>query len=448
VLQATLDQVGWDRDKLQAHPLDDKKAFRLINEGKFAGIFQYEGYVLQSLCGQMTVDNIEDIIVITALARPGPLDSGGANEFIARRTGKKKTEYLHPLVENCTKVTYGVVVYQEQVMAIAREVGLLSWEDTSELRKAMSKSLGQEFFDKYWERFKVGANKRNINDEDARRLWENINTMGSWAFNRSHAVAYGMMSYWCLVLKANFPLEFAAACLQNAKDDEQSVKILRELVVEGYKYKPFCPVKSVENWSVQDGQLIGGLTAIKGIGEKLAANILRKRSEGKDLTPREVRLLAEGKTPWDEVFECATLWGHVIKKPRAYGIESQLSTVSEINESSDGTFVVIAKISSKDLRDHNEEKALAKRDGQRIEGQALYLNMILEDDTGTINAGVNRYKYLDIGVPLLEDGKIGDWYIWKGKNSAGFRKLRIFRYRKLTGNQEYAKAKKVKKVVA
>src|SRR5213075_2709638 len=111
-----------------------------------------------------------------------------------------------------------------------------------------------------------GAKKNGLKEKEARGIWDHINTHGSWSFNRSHAVAYGMMSYWCYVLKAYHPLEFSAACLRNAKDDDQSIKILRELTLEGYQYKPFDPLLSEMNWTVAEGQLIGGLMGIRGIG--------------------------------------------------------------------------------------------------------------------------------------------------------------------------------------
>ena len=134
----------------------------VLNKEKYAGIFQFEGYALQSLTRQMQIYDFEDIASITALARPGPLTSGGTTQYIQRRVGSSPIEYLHPMTEEVTKVTKGVVVYQEQVMNIARDVGKLSWEDVSQLRKAMSKSYGEEFFDRYWKRFKVGAEENNI----------------------------------------------------------------------------------------------------------------------------------------------------------------------------------------------------------------------------------------------------------------------------------------------
>ena len=263
VLQDVLDQVGWERQQLVNYQLEDEQAFKILNDEKYAGIFQFEGYALQSLTRQMKIINFEDIASITALARPGPLNSGGTTQYIKRRTGESPVEYLHPMTEKITEVTKGVVVYQEQVMVIGREIGGLSWEDVSSLRKAMSKSLGQEFFDQYWEKFKVGAKNNGIEEDEAQLIWDNINTMGSWAFNRSHAVSYGLVSYWCCVLKSKFPLEFAAACLRNVRDDEQGVRLLREVVNEGLGYKPYDKHKSQKNWSVQEGELIGGLIGIK-----------------------------------------------------------------------------------------------------------------------------------------------------------------------------------------
>jgi DNA-directed DNA polymerase III PolC len=438
VIQDTLDQVGWTRQDLQDYNLKDQKGFDVLNQSKFSGIFQFEGYALQSVTKQMEISTLEDIVSITALARPGPLSSGGATEFLKRRMNLSETTYLHPLAEGITKVTFGVIVYQEQVMQIAREIGGLSWEDVSQLRKAMSKSLGKEFFDKYWEKFKVGAKTNDIEEPQAKVIWDNINTMGSWAFNRSHAVAYGLMSYWCCVMKAHFPLEFAASCLRNAKDDDQSVKILRELVNEGYDYKPYDAKHSKINWSVQEGKLIGGLISIKGVGAKLAESIIRKRESGAKMTAREERLLAEGTTPWDSVFEARDLWGHVKKNPAKYGIESKLVNLDDIKQDSDGMFVFVAKLTEKNLRDHNEIQNLAKRGGKRMEGQTLFLNITVEDDTSSMICTINKYKYLQYGLPIVEEGKIGEWYLIKGENKRGFRKIHIQRWKKLTGCSQFA----------
>ena len=432
VLQDVLDQVGWSRDKLINFPLEDEGAFKILNDEKYAGIFQFEGYALQSLTRQMKVHNFEDIASITALARPGPLNSGGTTQYIKRRTGEKPTEYLHPMTEEITKVTYGVVVYQEQVMTIARDVGKLSWEDVSQLRKAMSKSYGEEFFDRYWQRFKVGAEENDIEEDEALKIWKNINTMGSWAFNRSHAIAYGMVSYWCCVLKSRFPLEFAAACLRNVKDDEQGVRLLREVAREGLGYKPYDKFKSGMNWSVQNGELIGGLIGIKGIGPKMAEDIVNRREMKQPLTPRQENLLNNGETPYDDIFECERRFGHIKADPAAHNIKTPIIDIQDLEADNPGTFVFFGKLKEKNLRDMNETVNLAKRGGRRVDSHNLWLNMTFEDDTGPIISTIDRFKYPKLGKPIVEDGRIGDWYLIKGYLKQGFRKIYVEKWRKLS----------------
>ena len=432
VLQDVLDQIGWDRESLINFPLEDEKSFEVLNSGRYAGIFQFEGYALQSVTHQMKVHSFEDIAAITALARPGPLNSGGTTEYIKRHTGEAPVEYLHPLTEKITKVTNGVVVYQEQVMTIARDVGKLSWEDVSTLRKAMSKSYGKEYFDTFWERFKIGAAENGIKEDQAQRIWDNINTMGSWAFNRSHAIAYGMVSYWCCVLKSRYPLEFAAACLRNVKDDEQGVRLLREVAKEGLVYKPFDKFKSEINWSVQDGELIGGLIGIKGIGPKMAEGIIERRKLMQPLTPRQEKLLNEGTTPYDDIFECERRFGHIKQNPEQHNIKTKIVDIEELDADTPGTFVFFGKLKEKNLRDMNETVNLAKRGGRRVETNNLWLNLTFEDDTGPIISTIDRFKYNKMGKQIVEDGRLGDWYLVKGTVRAGFRKVYVDKWKKLS----------------
>ena len=432
ILQDILDQVGWEREQLINYPLDDKDAFAILNNEKYAGIFQFEGYALQSVTRQMKVHDFEDIVAITALARPGPLNSGGATEYIKRHTGEAKKEYLHELAKDTTEITNGVVIYQEQVMRIGREIGDLSWEDVNQLRRAMSKSLGQEFFDRYFEKFKIGAEKKDVTEDEAKRIWDHINTMGSMAFNRSHAVSYGILSYWCCVLKYKFPLEFAAACLRNVKDDAQGVKLLREVVREGMSYKSFDKFRSLENWSVQDDELIGGLIGIKGIGPKMSEDIIRRRKMAEPLTPRQEKLLDNGTTPYDDIFECERRWGHIKKDPRAHNIVSDITDIQDLDGDNPGTFVFFGKLTEKNLRDMNEVVNLAKRGGRRVENNNLWLNLTFEDDTAPIICTIDRFKYNKMGKPIVEQSRDGDWFLVKGHVKKGFRKIYVDNIRKLS----------------
>lgn len=432
VLQDALDQIGKNREWLVEYPLDDKEAFEIFNDEKYAGIFQFEGYALQSLCGQMKVHEFNDIVAITSLARPGPLHCGAATEFIQRRVGSSPTHHMHPLVEPITSETFGIVIYQEQVISIGRVVGQLSWEEVNQLRRAMSKSLGDEFFNQYWERFEIGAAKQGIESVDARRIWERMCTFGSWAFNKSHAVAYGLISYWCAVLKAHYPLEFAAACLRNPKDDDQPIKLLRELVKEGFEFVPVDPAKSDVNWSVREGKLLGGLTNIVGLGASKAADIIRRREAGIGYQPGQVKLLVSPKTPFDDIFEGERRYGDWYKNPKAHNVLSgPIHHLADVTNEP-GEYVFIGRLMEKNLRDLNEYQSVVKRGGRLIQGNSQFLHLVIEDDTGSIKAKVERKDYAELGKPLIEEGRIGEWYLWKGIiRNDGWRMVMIRRWLRL-----------------
>lgn len=429
VIQDCLDQVGWTRRQLLDYPRDDQAAFDVLNGQQFAGIFQFEGYALQSLSRQLNVSRFEDIVALTALARPGPLNSGAATEWLRRRNGAP-VSYLHPLVQECTADSYGLIIYQEQVMRIAREFGRLTWEDVTQLRKAMSKSMGKEFFDRYWEKFCAGAATQGIDAELARRVWDQINTMGSWSFNKSHAVAYGLLSYWCLVLKSLFPLEFAAATLRNAKDDMQPIKLLRELDKSGLTFKVFDRERSVKNWSVQDGMLIGGMLNVKGIGEKMADDIIMRRSNRLPLTPAQEKKIGTPVTPFDNIFEGRRRFARLLASPSDFNVRSKLTEIIDIDDSG-GEYVFIGKMAEKNLRDLNELQNLQKRGGREVKTNNLFLNLTVEDDTGPIICTIGRFDYNRWGLPLVNEYKLGEWFLWKGRVKPGFRKVYIERWRKL-----------------
>jgi DNA polymerase III alpha subunit len=440
VLQDALDQIGKDRDWLVQYPLDDTAAFDILNAERYAGIFQFEGYALQSLCRQMKVQMFDDLQVIGALARPGPLHCGAATQFIARRIGTEAITHMHPLIAPITEGTYGIVIYQEQVMAITRVVGQMDWQDVSELRKAMSRSMGEEFFNTYWTKFQKGANAQGIGTSEARAIWDKVCTFGSWAFNKSHSVSYGLISYWCCVLKAHYPLEYAAACLRNEKDSEQGVRILRDLANEGFKYKAVDPERSGLEWGVVDGVLLGGLTNIKGIGAKKAQDIIIRRQGGRPLLPGQRKLLSEPRTPYDDIFEGDRRFGDYYKNPKAHGVVSgPVTHVCDIGEA--GDYVFIAKIKDKNLRDLNEYGNLVKRGGRVMKTNPLFLNLTVEDDTGSVIVKINRWDYKKWGKPIIEKAKIGDWFMWKGViKEDGWRMIQLDRWRALEESSALFKA--------
>lgn len=427
VLQDCATYAGKDYLYYYNLPLDDEKAYAVFQDLRLSGIFQFEGYALQSLTKQMGVEKFNDIVAITALGRPGPLHSGGAEMFIKRRTGEVPVEYLSKAdcVVDSTRDTLGVVIYQEQIMRIGREYGSLPWKDVTALRKATAKSLGEEFFNKYKEKFLNGAVENGHDLAEAENIWGNMVKFGSWAFNKSHAVSYGLISYWTAYAKAHHPLEFAMACMNNSKDEDNAIKILRDLVKnDGIQYIAFDPDHSMEEWTIHEGKLLGGLTTLHGIGVKKARDIINRRAAGSQYTPSQIKTLLNPITPFKTLFPCQDLWGHYYDEYEMYGLDQPPCMVSDIQD--EGEYLFIGKLVDRNLRDLNEYQSVVKRGGELIEGQTLFLNMTLEDDTDSIICSINRYKFEKLGREIAESGKIGhDWYLVKGTIKGKWRKVNV-----------------------
>jgi DNA-directed DNA polymerase III PolC len=423
IIADCLEAIGWKYSDLLNHPLDDDKAFEVLRKFQFCGIFQFEGQALQTLARRLTVDRFDDIACLTALARPGPFASGASNEWVQRRMGKQEAQYIHPSMERYTKDTYGVIVYQEQVMNCVREIGLLSWEDTSTLRKAMSKSFGIEYFDRFWQRFRTGAMSQGIDEATARRIWDSVNKMGSWAFNKSHAVAYGMLSYFCCILKAHYPIEFALANIRNLSFEEPIKRYLRELDRAGYPFVTYDLDKSDVTWSYADGSFLGGLVNIKGIGFRKAQDILLARAARVPYKwPKEIT------TPFDNIFEGRKRFAEVISDPKKYNIiHVPRKDLIDLSDNYEGPITLMAKIVHRNERSLNETMFLVQRNNVVVP-MDKWLNLLIEDDTATAYATISRFKYPSLGLQILNDHSIGDWFIFGGMARSG-RRVYIDRFR-------------------
>jgi DNA polymerase III alpha subunit len=395
--------------------MDDPEVFRVLNEKRYAGIFQFEGQALQSVASQMRIESLDDIGHITALARPGPLASGGAKAYLTRRAGERyslPSARLEPYVNN----TFGVVIYQEQVLSICRELGRMSWEDVTLLRKAMSKSLGREYFDQFRSKFLAGTGEEGIDEESAVKIWEMVNTMGSWAFNLAHSYSYAVVSYWTAWLKAHHPLEFAAATLRNARADESVIALLRELKRSGQDYIAFDPERSEVNWSVQGGQLIGGFLNLKGIGTAKAAALLDERARnGGRLPAATLAKLRELEVQYADPFPTETRWGDYYAHPERYNLRpgTRISRIEQI--AGEGEFVYIGQLVDKNLGDHNEPIRIARRKGKRYSGQTLFLDLKLQDDTGSVLTRIDRFEFEELGRRIWDEAQLGSWWIVRGE---------------------------------
>lgn len=414
---------GW----LERIPLNDKKAFEVLNKGHFSGIFQFAGMALQSLTKQIVVESLEDIVSITALARPGPMATGGAGQWVNRRIGEEKVTTITPLLTELTKETYGVVVYQEQVMNIVRTMGKMSWEDTSTIRKAMSKSLGDEFFEKYWQKFKKGAKENGIEERIAKGIWDQVNKFGSWAFNRSHAVAYGIVSYWCCWFKAHHPLEFAAATLDAQSDPLRQIELLRELDREGIGYKAVDPETSTDRWAINSKKklLVGPLTQIKGIGPATVAEILECRKKKKPIRTTILKRLEAAKTEIDTLFPIRDKINELHPDLSEINIVSKPWNIKDVQCGVQGSVMILAVVNRIAPRDENDAQNVQKR-GYEYSGPTQALNMFFRDDTDEIFCKIDRFKYQDIGLGVIERGRPGkSLYAVKGTVPPKFRMISV-----------------------
>lgn len=422
IFEDALELAGLSDFSFEKLPLDDINALSVLTNGMFAGVFQFNGAALQSLAKQITFTELNDIVAITALARPGPMASGGATTWVRRKIGKQPVTYPHAAFEPYLRDTLGVVMYQEQVMEIGRNVGGLSWEDVTALRKAMSKSLGKEFFDQYGDRFKVGARKKGVPEDVLTKVWDDLCAYGSWAFNKSHSVAYGLISYYCCWLKAYYPVEFAAASLTHEANAEKQLLLLRELADEGIEYLPVDPELSTDKWSVGERKgkkfLVGPLTNIKGIGPKMVEEILGARSKGEQLSSRASKLLTHEAGKLTTLFPVRDRVREIVPELREINIVTPQTMIADLAEAEGNSEHLVIVVLDKIVpRDENEEVKVAQRKGKKItDGKTAYLNLYVHDDTGSTIMKISRFDYERSGKPILEKGGAGK-VIWalKGK---------------------------------
>ncbi len=258
-------------------PFNDKPTFDLLNQGKTLGIFQLESAGMQDLARQLHIDKFEEIIAVGALYRPGPMEM--IPSFIKRKHGKEEIEIDHPLMEDIIEETYGIMVYQEQVMQIASRLANFSLGEGDVLRRAMGKKDKEEMA-RQGEKFKIGALKNGIPEETSMAIFHKIEKFASYGFNKSHAAAYGYLSYVTAYFKANYPKEWLAALMSCDMDDVTKVaKHIREAQSMNIEIlTPDVNESDVEFVATNAG-IRFAMSAIRGVGRGVVEEIVAKREE-------------------------------------------------------------------------------------------------------------------------------------------------------------------------
>lgn len=259
-------------------PLDDRRTYEMLQKGSTTGVFQLESSGMRELLQKMQPDVFEDIVAILALYRPGPLGSGMVDSFVDRKHGREPIEYPHESLEPILKETYGVMVYQEQIMRISNALAGFTLEEADNLRKAMGKKK-PEVMEKFKGKFVDGGEKNGVKRKTATEIWETMAFFAGYGFNKSHTVAYGLVTYQTAWLKANHPKEFLAACMSIDRGDADKVAVyLEECRRDGTQVLVPDINQSALDFAIRDGAIRFGLGAIKGVGEKPVEAILEARA--------------------------------------------------------------------------------------------------------------------------------------------------------------------------
>ncbi len=273
----TIDLIKSSHDEaidIEHLPLDDKNTFKILAKGQTDGIFQFESDGMRKYLSELKPNKFEDLIAMVALYRPGPMQF--IESFIARKHGKEKVSFDHPLLENALRETYGVTVYQEQVMQISREMGGLSGADADTLRKAMGKK-DNVLMNKFHAKFSAGAVEKGVPAHIVEKIWQEWMRFAEYAFNKSHATCYALIAYQTAWLKAHYPVEFMAALLtieDNSSDITHLISVCKKM---GIKIIAPNINRSISEFVVHDKEILFGFRAIKNIGEAAMRAVIEER---------------------------------------------------------------------------------------------------------------------------------------------------------------------------
>ncbi len=311
VIANTAEMIGKRNFKIETIPLNDSKTYKLLRDGRTVGVFQLESFGMRDLLRKLKPKVFEDIIASVALFRPGPLSSGMVEMFIKGKRGQI-SEHLHPKLEPILKETYGVIVYQEQVMRIASELAGFTPGHADLLRRSMTKK-DPEAMDRQRKAFTDGAMKEGIDEETANSIFDLIASFAGYGFNKPHSIGYALIAYQTAYLKTNYPIEFMIALLSTEMENTDKIVLyINESQEMGIEILPPDINESFTRFTVDGRRIRFGLGAVKNVGEQAIASIIRAREkDGKfnslqDLCER-VDLRLVNKKVIESLIKCGAL---------------------------------------------------------------------------------------------------------------------------------------------
>jgi DNA polymerase-3 subunit alpha len=427
VISNTVEMIKHRYDKdivLTDIDLDDKKVYKDLTMGYTKGVFQAEATPYTNLLMKMGVDNFEDLVASNALVRPGAMNTVGA-KYVARKKGEEVTTYVHPVMQPYLMNTYGVVIYQEQVMQACVYLAGMSWSDADKIRKIIGKKKDAHEFDVFKEKFVMGATQ-HIDKDSAEQLWHDFEAHAGYSFNRSHAVAYSMLSYWTAWLKHYYPVEFMFALLKSEKDKDARTDYLLEAKRLGIKVLLPHINESDLDFSIQGDSIRFGFSNIKYVSEGIGSKIIDGRpfssysellefaqKKGSGINSRAIAALnAVGGAAFDDnprtgnesenYYEYLNI-PKFDNKDIPPEIRAQVSPLSEFEEQ--GCFVFMAMVKSikrgngwsrVELVDDTEAIGIFHSEGTQIETNNMYFFLVGDNR-------IHRYVNIDDVVNKKND---------------------------------------------
>lgn len=415
-ISTCLEMIGLTLEELYAVPLDDEKVYAGFRRNEVVGLFQFDGRAMRSVNREVKPDNFAEVCDINALARPGPLHSGAAAEYIMAKHKKKKIEILHPVVGRITKHTQGQIVYQEQILQTVRELGNFSWEEAARIRKIISKKEGEQEFNRQMGKFIKGCAENGVPEIKAARIWKQLVTAGAYAFNAAHCVSYGMLAYWTMWLKQNYPLEFYCSSLRKYDPKTKGFDLLQEALAKDIDVLPPHPRKSEATWTYdkKKNALRAGFEQIRGIAEKTSGPMVAYRDANRirewadfinvrGIGPKTIEAI-EDFCAEEDPFGVYRL-GRTLKRVRQflwdhgdeYDIPFPESKSEDVPyEAIRGTHIWVGFIRDRNLKDIYELHR--SRTGEELDPASVrepeYVNYVVltgEDETGPLVVTVHRY---------------------------------------------------------
>jgi DNA polymerase III subunit alpha len=419
-------EMDMSLDDVYNLPLDDPETLAGFKRNDVTGIFQFEGRAMRYVNGALQPDDFKELADVNALSRPGPLHNGAANEYIDIKMGRKQPELVHPALAAITGHTKYQIVYQEQILRILGEIGNFDWTHRAEVRRIISRKIGEQAFNRRWEQFRDGARLlHKMDDEISKDIWGKCITAGAYAFNASHAVAYTMLGFEAMWFKQHIPELFFQEMLK-ISNEERARALLRDTQRHGraIDIKPPHPKRSDITWTRRNGSLQAGFDEIPDVGPALAKAIIAHREEQGldgwedllavkgigDKTFAKMRDFAAQDDPFKATWldrAVAAVKGEILSGQLDLPAPTHVATDLPYSTGDDIEIVWLGVIHTRNVRDlfeFNQAKGkelTQDEDGNwYLDGKIIkdpHLNewcvMVGDDETDQIGLRCDRYKY-------------------------------------------------------